>query len=163
MFLHGDFHPISSRPCQAHPRVERMWGSRLAQRQIEQHNRLRHIAQHERLAALHTMKLETAGSIGFDQISEQQLRDAFANDQGRGEFVILSQKSEVYIQASGEDDGPYALEYRDGGDDHHFSAGESFRKAEVLQAFLWYLAGDPRWRSEFSWQKPERKPWWRFW
>src|SRR2546426_3036985 len=113
------------------------------------------------------MKLETAKSLGFAQVSEQQLREAFADDKGRGEFVILSQKPEVYIQAGGDDDGPYVLEYRDGDADHHFSAGDSFRKEDVLRAFLWYLAGDARWRSEFSWQKLEQKleqkPWWRFW
>jgi hypothetical protein len=38
------------------------------------------------------MKLETADSLGFDQVTEQQLREAFADDKGRGEFVILSQK-----------------------------------------------------------------------
>lgn len=56
------------------------------------------------------MKLETARSLEFAQVSEQQLREAFADDKGRGEFVILSQGPEVYIQASGEDDGPYVLE-----------------------------------------------------
>src|SRR4030095_6811795 len=70
--------------------------------------------------ALHSMKLETADSYVFDQVTEEQLRDTFDDDKGRGEFVILSEKPEVYIQASGEGDGPYALEYRDGDADHHF-------------------------------------------
>jgi len=111
------------------------------------------------------MKLETAKSLGFAQVSEQQLRDAFADDKGRGEFAILSQQPEVYIQASGEDNGPYVLEYREGDADHHFSAGDTFRKEDVLRAFLWYLAGDARWRSEFSWhtlERKSRKPWWKF-
>ena len=70
---------------------------------------------------------------------------------------------DVYMQASGEGEGPYALEHRDGGADQHFSAGSTFGKADVLRAFLWYLAGDSRWRTEFSWQKLENKPWWKFW
>ena len=111
------------------------------------------------------MKLEAAGSTGFDPVSEDQLRDAFSDDQGPGEFVILSQEKEVYIQAGGKGDGPYVLEHRDGDANHHFSAGDTFRKADVLRAFLWYLSGDARWRSEFSWQKLdlERKPKWKFW
>src|SRR5262245_64535199 len=111
------------------------------------------------------MKLETATSLKFSQVSEQQLRDAFADDKGLGEFVILSQEPEVYIQAGGKGEGPYVLEYRDGDADHHFSAGDTFGKEDVLRAFLWYLADDRRWRSEFSWQKLEQmqKPWWRFW
>ena len=103
------------------------------------------------------MKLETAESLELDQVTEQQLRDVFADDKGRGEFVILSVKPDVYMQAGGEGDGPYALEYRDGNADHHFSAGNAFRKADVLRAFLSYLAGDNRWRSEFSWQKVKLK------
>jgi hypothetical protein len=59
------------------------------------------------------------------------------------------------------------LEYRDGDADHHFSAGDTHGKEDVLRAFLWYLAGDERWRTEFPWRTLERsaesKPWWRFW
>lgn len=111
------------------------------------------------------MKLETAKSLRFAQVSETQLREAFADDKGRGEFVILSQEPGVFIQAGGEGEGPYVLEYRDGDDDHHFSVGDTIRKEDVLRAFLWYLAGDARWRSEFLWQKLEQKqkPWWKFW
>jgi hypothetical protein len=104
------------------------------------------------------MKLETAASQGLAEVSAQQLREAFADDKGRGEFVILSQQPEVYIRAAGEAEGPYSLEYRDGDEDHHFSAGDAFRKEDVLRAFLWYLAGDARWRSEFPWQKLEHGP-----
>ncbi len=99
------------------------------------------------------MKLETAGYGKLPEINEQQLRQMFDNDERRGEFVILSQEPEVYMQASGDGDGPYCLEYRDGDGDHHFSAAGELRKEDVLRAFLWYLTGDARWRSEFSWEK----------
>lgn len=98
------------------------------------------------------MKLETAGSRGFPDVSEQQLRKTFDDDDGRGEFIILSQNPDTYMQASGYADGPYCLEYRDGDGDHHFSAGGEFRKEDILRAFLWYLAGDARWRAEFTWE-----------
>jgi hypothetical protein len=109
------------------------------------------------------MKLETAESLGFAQVTEEQLREAFRDDAGRGEFIILSQTPQAFMQAGGEGDGPYSLEYRDGDAEHHFRAGNTFRKEGVQRAFLWYLGGDARWRTEFSWQKMERKPWWRFW
>jgi hypothetical protein len=67
------------------------------------------------------LKLETGRSRRFDQVTEQELRDTFADDKSFGEFVIPSQEREVHMQAAGEDDGPYVLEYRDGGADHHFS------------------------------------------
>ena len=109
------------------------------------------------------MKLETAESLQFGQVTEEQLREAFRDDEGRGEFIILSQSPRTFIQAGGEGDGPYSLEYRDGDDEHHFQAEGDYRKDDVLRAFLWYLAGDSRWRTEFRWQKLARKPWWKIW
>jgi hypothetical protein len=109
------------------------------------------------------MRLETAEGRPIDDVTEEQLRDAFSNDAGRGEFIILSAQPHIYIQAGGEFEGPYALEYREGDDQHHYSAGNQVRKEDVLRAFLSYLAGDSRWRTEFAWQKIELKPWWKFW
>ena len=109
------------------------------------------------------MKLETAQSLRFAQVTEEQLREAFRDDARRGEFIILSQQPQTYIQAGGEADGPYRLEYRDGDADHHFQAAADYRKEDVQRAFLWYLAGDTRWQTEFPWRKQEQKPWWRFW
>jgi hypothetical protein len=109
------------------------------------------------------MELETAQSIAFDSLTEAQLREAFHDDLGRGEFIILSEQPQVFIQAAGEGDGPYSLEYRDGDDEHHFYAGDDYRKDDVERAFCWYLAKDPRWRTEFPWQKVEHKSWWKFW
>jgi hypothetical protein len=98
------------------------------------------------------MKLETANSRAFPEATEPQLREMFQHDDRRGEFIILSQAPETYLQASGEGDGSYALEYREGRADAHFSARGEIRKADVLRAFLSYLAGDDRWRTEFSWE-----------
>ena len=114
------------------------------------------------------MELECAQSIGYKKVTEAQLRDAFRDDKGRGEYIILfrdetGRKCQHYIQASGEDDDPCDLEYRDGGKDHHFRADGEYTKAQVEQAFVWYLNNDNRWRTEFPWQKQEIKPWWKFW
>ncbi|HTB63098.1 MAG TPA: hypothetical protein VK737_05875 [Opitutales bacterium] len=110
------------------------------------------------------MKLDAA-KTGIDNVTEEQLRGVFADDRGRGEYVRLEQKDEVYLQASGEMDGPYDLEYREGDVEHHFRAEGEFRKEEVQQAFLSYLAGDEKWRKQFRWQKLEMKPKpkWKFW
>lgn len=82
------------------------------------------------------MKLETAGSRSISEVNEQQLRQTFTDDDCRGEFVILSQAPQVYIQASGDADGPYSLEYRDGDGDHHFSAVGKVRKGMYCGHFF---------------------------
>ena len=97
------------------------------------------------------MMLDTENSISHDPVSETQLREAFLDDAGRGHFIILSKQDEVFIQASGEGDGPYTLEYRQGDEDHHYEGGDDLDKNAVEQAFLWYLIGDTRWRTEYKW------------
>lgn len=44
-----------------------------------------------------------------------------------------------------------------------FSAGENFTKADVERAFVYYLSGDMRWKTEFPWARVEKKPWWKLW
>jgi len=109
------------------------------------------------------MKLETAGSIAYGQVTEEDLREAFRDDARRGEYIILSQQPEIYMQAAGEANGPYQLEYRDGNREQHYHAEGEYRKDDVERAFLWYLAGDSRWRTDIRWKKLEFKPWWKFW
>jgi hypothetical protein len=66
------------------------------------------------------------------------------------------------MQAAGDVGGPYQLEYRDGGSDRHYRAEGEVRKGDVERAFVWYLAGDARWRTGFRWRKLEQTPWWKF-
>jgi len=109
------------------------------------------------------MKLECAQSISSANATEAEIRGAFADDRGRGEFIILSETDQVYLQASGEGDGPYALEYRDGSDERHFRCARDVEKPELETAFLKYLKGDPTWKTDFQWERLEMKPWWKFW
>ncbi len=107
------------------------------------------------------MKLETAGRIRHSDVSEAELVAAFQDNAGRGEFVILSQGDQVYIQAGGEGEGPYDLEYRDGDAEHHFRSNQNVSKSEVPAAFRKYLRRDPSWKADFQWEKLETKPWWK--
>ncbi len=109
------------------------------------------------------MKLECAETISASNATETDIRKAFADDQGRGEFIILSEAEEVYIQASGESNGPYTLEYREGDARRHFQCTRDLQKGEVEAAFLKYLQRDATWESAFLWTKLEAKPWWKFW
>lgn len=96
--------------------------------------------------------LECAQAISSADATEADIRNAFADDRGRGEFIILSESDEVFLQASGEDDGPYVLEYREGSSDRHFRCTRGLTKAEVEDAFLKYLHRDPGWKNDFPWQ-----------
>ncbi len=123
------------------------------------------------------MELECEGTISAANATEADIRNAFADDAGRGEFLILSQAPDVYMQAAGEGDGPYALEYRQGNGDQHFHTTDEPTKAQVQSAFLKYLTNDPTWQQDFHWKKLElnawpkfpsfenapKKPWWKFW
>ena len=113
------------------------------------------------------MHLETAESIEHKNVTEAQLREAFRDDKGRGEFITLYSQGKsgslYFISAAGEYDDPYVLQYRDGDKKFYYRATGKFTKAQVEQAFLYYLNNDERWRTEFPWQKEVIKPWWKFW
>lgn len=109
------------------------------------------------------MKLETAERIASAEATEADIRAAFADDHGRGEFIILSQAEQIYMQASGEGDGPYTVEYRDGGENRHFQCPQDMTKSEVETAFLQYLRSDAGWQTDHEWRQLEKKPWWKLW
>jgi hypothetical protein len=109
------------------------------------------------------MKLETADRISSADATEEELLNAFANDADRGEFIILSQSDQVYIQASGESDGPYVMEYREGDADHHFQCTQDLSKETVQATFMKYLRGDNSWKTNVDWKQLGNKPWWKVW
>ena len=114
------------------------------------------------------MRLETEGGVRKKEVLESDIVQAFQNDEKRGEFIILSQDDEVYIQAAGEGFGPYCLEYRDGDADHHFQCSRELSRAEVQSAFIGYFEGDESWKTTLEWtplemSPREDKPWWKFW
>jgi len=110
------------------------------------------------------MKLETASGSPCDFVTEADLVSLFARDWGSDEFAILAQEGEVYIQAAGEGDGPYVLEYRNGGADSHFECAPTLTKAEVESAFMKYFRDDRSWMTDHEWSRQDfgsDKPWWR--
>jgi hypothetical protein len=109
------------------------------------------------------MRLTTAQSIGSKNTTADEIRHAFRDDKGRGEFIVLDDGDQFFIQAAGDWGEPFVLEFRDGDKDHHFRAEGKWPKDDVERVFLWYFEGDPRWKTEFPWRPIERKPWWKFW
>jgi hypothetical protein len=57
--------------------------------------------------------LECAGSFSSSDASEADIHRAFDDDRIGGEFIILTAPDGGYIQASGDGDGPYSLQYRE--------------------------------------------------
>jgi len=100
------------------------------------------------------MDLELAsGRVVHDATSD----DILAHIDGE-EFAILSTGSESYIQCGEQNEPPYEyeLEYRDGSKDRHYRAADGpITLDRVISAFIWYLQGDPAWRSKFNWERVE--------
>ena len=109
------------------------------------------------------MDLECEQSISSTDVTAADIQNAFADDAGRGGYIILSQSEQVYIQAIGEGDGPYTLEYRQGSGERHYQCPQDLTKEQVETAFLKYLTGDIAWQNDHEWQRLEIKPWWKFW
>ncbi|MEX0728187.1 MAG: hypothetical protein WD065_18100, partial [Planctomycetaceae bacterium] len=101
------------------------------------------------------MDLETAQSIFVKNATQEDIENAFADDFGRGEFIILTADDGSFIQACGEVEGPYTLEYRDALSNKQFTATLELTKEEVKQAFLHYLRGDANWRESHTWNEIE--------
>ncbi len=98
------------------------------------------------------MYLEAAQSISAKNATEDDILNAFADDHGRGEFIILFADNDSFIQAAGELDDPYTLEYHDSSG-KHFIATAEVTKEEVQVAFLDYLRNGTQWRESRSWHE----------
>ena len=109
------------------------------------------------------MDLECAGGISANPVTQMDIERAFDDDKGRGEYIILSQNPDTFMQAAGEGNGPYVLEYRDGEIPAHFQCTMKLVKAQVRDAFIKYFNGDPTWETSYEWEPLSDKPWWKFW
>ena len=100
------------------------------------------------------MNLTTEGGLGGKNIGEQDIVEAFRNDAKRGGFIILSHDNQmIYMQAAGDEDGSYILEYQDGSLESHYQCPNELSKARVQEAFIKYFRNDATWRSDFDWQR----------
>ena len=69
-------------------------------------------------------------------------------------FMILAHDEMTYLQTAGGDADGFVLEHQAGALDRHFQCRNTrLGRDEVRQAFLWYLAGDTRWQSDFDWEE----------
>ena len=97
------------------------------------------------------MILTCENALPCSDVTEEAILKAFSDDDGRGSFIILAESDQTFIQAAGEDNGPYALEYRDGDETRHYQCSRDLKRSEVQSAFLKYLRRDASWKTDFQW------------
>jgi len=89
--------------------------------------------------------------IAVDGVGEAQLADALAAlSRGDIEYVILEAGDE-FVQAAGEGDGPYALQFSPASGDGLQEVPGGVVAAAVRDALKAYRRGDPAWRRPFQW------------
>lgn len=100
------------------------------------------------------MKLETSNANEVVNPSAAQIADALASLPGGDEsFAILATGPQSYVQVAGSSGEGFTLEYRDGGEDMHFTATESPIDLKLATSvFQRYAAGDASWQGLASWQ-----------
>jgi hypothetical protein len=96
------------------------------------------------------MNLTTARQR-FADVTEQTIEEVFFDDSLRGEFAILAADENTFLQAGGEGDGPYTLEYKEAG--KQFQGVRPLMKQEVKEAFVDYFRGGSGWRTKNEWKE----------
>ncbi|MEV0371611.1 hypothetical protein AB0I10_17570 [Streptomyces sp. NPDC050636] len=100
-----------------------------------------------------TVKTETGPVLSRPTAAELTalLRRIGADDD---HFVVVEripEESSRFVQTWRDGEGPFAVEYRDGGPDRHFSA-ETADADRVVAVFLAWARGAESWRTALDWQ-----------
>jgi len=100
------------------------------------------------------MQLDRAGQRTIDSPNAETIAaELRAGAQAEEFFAVLSEFDARFIQAAGNDMEGFALEYQDGGLNHHYRcANEQLTVDQVIRAFQLYLTKDLRWLTEFEWE-----------
>lgn len=97
--------------------------------------------------------LDCGGEFSVPDCRDVDIERAFAGESLPGDgYVILTAPDGSVIQAAGDGDGPYTLEYIDASSDAHVVADGEPNKARVREIFLLYRRGDKRWRDIHEWR-----------
>lgn len=113
------------------------------------------------------MKLEGAENLFYGSATEADIDACLADDNGRGEFVILSDDAtDGFMQASGGDDGgPFdTLEYSENGELYQcegWPGSDGIPREIVRSAFVAYLNHDESYKSMARWTPYSSRPWWK--
>lgn len=99
--------------------------------------------------------LATAHALSSSDASEVDIEQAFEDDPNRGEFIILTAPDGGFIQAAGEDDGPWQLEHRSADGSSHVRAEGELTKQQICEAFLQFRRGEEDYRTTYAWEPIE--------
>jgi hypothetical protein len=93
----------------------------------------------------------TAAGSAIAEVTEAQLVDAIdAMARGDIEFVIL-EDGEAFLQAAGDGDGPYQLEFRAGAEAEQLEVPGGVDRATVQARLTAFRRRDARWRDSLDW------------
>lgn len=88
----------------------------------------------------------------IDDFDEDFIRGVLSDEDF--EFAILAKSESKYIQcAITGSSNQYVLEYQDGSVKKHFQTDNFVTLSRAISAFIWYLRGDPSWKTEFVWER----------
>lgn len=72
------------------------------------------------------------------------------------EYAILARDEMTYIQASGDPDRGFILEYQEGSIEEHFcSIDKDLSLQQIVSAFQRFARGDDSYRNDFAWARDE--------
>ncbi len=96
------------------------------------------------------MKLETSHGIESEATPER-IQELILNEEQRGDFIILSQEDQIYLQTTGEND-KFHTEYRNGDEDQHFTSKLPLTGNELYGLMVRYLEKEPHWQDKHEWE-----------
>ncbi|MEO1201981.1 MAG: hypothetical protein AAFX10_04685 [Pseudomonadota bacterium] len=100
-----------------------------------------------------TIELIVNGDTVDETVTNSLIEKSILSLTGVGDsFAILAREPQVYLQTSGGPEHGFALEYRNGSAEQHYSCTDyELSATDVVSAFQSYLADDGRWQTDFEW------------
>ncbi|MHC4745079.1 MAG: hypothetical protein ACYS8Z_24445 [Planctomycetota bacterium] len=102
------------------------------------------------------MELDICGDKIIKNPSDEDIRNAFAklDTKTSAAFIILSRTTMTYIQAAGDRNVGFDLEYQEAAIEEHFKAKDKIMTIDdVVDAFIAYRNGDKNWRNKFDFER----------
>jgi hypothetical protein len=90
------------------------------------------------------MRLETAERFHRTKVKLSDIEDVFSEeeDKDRGEFVILRDDRGGFVQAAGEGDGPFMVEWKNAVDGAHYRSHKLMTRGQARDAFIAFFERD---------------------
>lgn len=114
-----------------------------------------------------TMQLSTDTDVNVENPSKEQIREIAVDVATRraGGFVILGESEMSYMQAAGDEEKRFAIEYQEGSLAKHFRAKERLSVEQTVEMLSSYCRGGTEWKTAAIWVPSSIRPapWWKFW